>query len=810
MRMRPLTLIVVSWGVVVGSAAGQTNEATIVFKDGFTIKGRVVQAKDVLLDQKTGATFVIPKDGSFLYVDDDVRRFTFSPHQVQDVIPSKAGETRRDLPNIRLQKPTTRTNQFLPGWTIERYSPWNEKWERVLTVNTGRGKIDVRQRIIFMSPWQTHMMLVEYNVDQQFLTKELGPAFVVDMLNKYYGWKKNLSEVDKRLAIAQFVYHAGWYGVAFEELNRLVKEYPETKERAEGLIEQLKKLRAALFVEDLERTYRLGQHTEAQGRIAAYFKQDLAKDATEKQHISVVDLKTRYETANAKLHQARHFLKTLPTLVELSKRPFWTIAAATITEELILDNLARLETFLTFAQQHEREMQSTGKPSHSAEEVLAIAVTGWLQGNSLAEPDVTMAHKLFKARMMVQEYLKTEERDARLKLAADFSREHELPIDMLARLLKHLPPVVPYDKTTDKEQHKLDITIADGVAGSYLVQLPPDYTPYRPYPVLLALHSSRDKAADMVERLRELGAHHGYVIVAPLWSPAVKGRPTTYQYSVSEHLLVLDTLRDVRRRFNVDSDRVFLFGWEDGGAMAFDIGLAHPHEFAGVMPFNASVATFPAKCWSNAQYLPFYVVDGQASPSNSKETAALMREWVRGNYPSLFVEYRGRTSEWYAWELPPMAEWMNRKKRFHPTRELGRGHTAGGPGEEFRTLRPTNNKFYWISAAGIDERHLADPADFPKHPRPATVTANIFLGNESGTKAARIWNQISIRTTGIKQLTVWLAPNMIDFTKPTVIRVNGQQYGKERVVAPHLPTMLEEFYRSGDKDRIFYAKVEIK
>ena len=43
-------------------------------------------------------------------------------------------------------------------------------------------------------------------------------------------------------------------------------------------------------------------------------------------------------------------------------------------------------------------------------------------------------------------------------------------------------------------------------------------------------------------------------------------------------------LRDAMRRFSIDSDRVFLSGHSIGGDAAWDIGLAHPDLWAGVIP----------------------------------------------------------------------------------------------------------------------------------------------------------------------------------------------------------------------------------
>ena len=53
------------------------NEAIVVFKDGFVIKGRVAQPKETIFDPYTGQSFTVPS-GS-LYMDDMVRRMMFCP-----------------------------------------------------------------------------------------------------------------------------------------------------------------------------------------------------------------------------------------------------------------------------------------------------------------------------------------------------------------------------------------------------------------------------------------------------------------------------------------------------------------------------------------------------------------------------------------------------------------------------------------------------------------------------------------------------------------------------------------------------------
>src|SRR4029077_11834793 len=84
-----------------------------------------------------------------------------------------------------------------------------------------------------------------------------------------------------------------------------------------------------------------------------------------------------------------------------------------------------------------------------------------------------------------------------------------------------------------------------------------------------------------------------------------------YDFSEESHRFVLDSLRDALLRFGVDSNRVFLSGHGMGGGAAWDIGLAHPHLFAGVIPINGAIDHFAPSYLENGRQLPFYTVAGE-------------------------------------------------------------------------------------------------------------------------------------------------------------------------------------------------------
>jgi pimeloyl-ACP methyl ester carboxylesterase len=646
-----------------------------------------------------------------------------------------------------------------------------------------------------------------------YKTRELDPATVRGLVDSFYQiHKKDFTEPQKRMEIFRFLYQAGWYDEAEKELDDLIKEFPAEKSLAEPSKDKMRKLRATLFADEIEHLHQVGRHGDVEKGLELFFKNDGPKFVSDKAMVQVQALKNKYDTAQGKLRQAEQFLKELPAGISADEGQLIAGAAKEIGQALHIDTLPRLETFLVYAQQHEREVKEKRKPSQTPEELLALALSGWLRGDAAAEPDVKLARALWQLRLLL--LVKTPE----LQTIISHCKSYGLGPDVVAQVLPFLPPPDP-PEDLKKNPVLMNIIAPDTRPGDYWLQLPPEYHPGRSYPVLIVLHAAEEKANIMLARWSQLAARHGYILVAPVWGV---GARSTYQYSEREHALVLDMIRDLRRRFNVDSDRIFLYGREQGGLMAYDLGLSHPDQFAGVLPQNAAPRYFAGRYWSNAQYLPFYVVDGDFNGNSPILNRTIFKEWIRWQYPCIYVEYKGRGTEWFPEELPIMFEWMKPKKRMHPTRELGRYSTGGSSdGEEFKTMRETDNRFYWLTTDSIQPHCLNSIADWKHQKLAAKLQANILAANQADIKVnpkdkgavldkVRIWNQINLRTSGVKQVTVWIGPNMIDFTKPVVIRHNSTQMGGQIKVQPSVQTLLEDFLYHWDRQRLFFAKIELK
>ncbi len=198
--------------------------------------------------------------------------------------------------------------------------------------------------------------------------------------------------------------------------------------------------------------------------------------------------------------------------------------------------------------------------------------------------------------------------------------------------------------------------------------------------------------------------------------------------------------------------------------MALDVGYSHPDLFAGVVCMAGRPKQFSMRYWRNSQYLPTYFVDGELDGDAMAALRNVLQDMMPRGFPTLMTMYKGRGQEWYPGELPAIFKWMDRKKRVFPYPELGRGGVGGLNGQEFYSMRPTDDRFYWLSGSGLNSRHNNDPHQYNPKMGPA------FIQGKGSDK-----NQFNLNVNGFKRLVLWLSPSMIDFEKPlTIYSENGK------------------------------------
>jgi predicted esterase len=399
----------------------------------------------------------------------------------------------------------------------------------------------------------------------------------------------------------------------------------------------------------------------------------------------------------------------------------------------------------------------------------------------------------------------------------------------VAKLLAHMKPPVATPAQTVPGYYDLEIHgIEDEPDVTYHVQLPPEYDPYVKYPTVVTLHGAGSTAEQQIDwwagvakaapmekppakvpplplpdgksapddkpaassmlggmRLGQ-AARQGYIVIAPEWT---KPHQVKYEYSAREVAAVLGSLRDASRRFSIDTDRVFLSGHSMGGDAAWDMGLAHPDLWAGVIPIVATADKYVGHYWPNANRLSMYFVSGELDDGRTATNAPQWDKYLtqaRGLDMTL-VEYQGRGHENFSDEVIRLFGWMGRKKRDFSPKEFS-----------VVTLREWDNFFWSVELKEMLASALVDPNSWPAprgtHALRLEVKANAVNGLSIEMRAAKV--------------TVWLAPSeTLTFDRPITVIVNGQRISPHQPIKPSLSTMLDDVRSRGDRQHPFWAKL---
>jgi predicted esterase len=356
-------------------------------------------------------------------------------------------------------------------------------------------------------------------------------------------------------------------------------------------------------------------------------------------------------------------------------------------------------------------------------------------------------------------------------------------------MVRHLPP--PVEMPPLPTGTAVPINVQDmwnRTLHRYSVVLPPEYAPHHAYPLLVVLRAEGRTTeqeltywAGTPERPGPAQGR-GYVVVAPDYAHESQG---TYEYAADVHDTVLACINDARRRFRIDSDRIYLAGHGMGADACFDLGMSHPGVFAGVVPMTGVSDRFCMFYRRNAPELAWYVVAGERDPDGLEASARDLNDMMKQGHDVIYCEYKARGVESYYEELPRIFDWMELHRRATPARQW-----------EYKILRHTDNKLRWLELAGLPAK-LSEPIvwDPPgSRPRPLTITGNIMPGNT-----------IFVRHQA-QETTLWLSPELVDFDERLRVNVNVRQQFND-YLQPDLGALLEDLRLRGDRERLYWARL---
>lgn len=777
--------------MIVSVASSDGGEITL--RNGTVLKGNLflmagLREQATGINRSLGDKDVMPKPQLIIQVDNGWQKYYVPRRQIPDEDANKEIiPTRPESFTFKLLK-SGQSKVIASVGSVLDVSPFNEFGQRTITLASSKGKLDIVQAVSRIEPDHVVLDALNYNWQMGMSLKAMPP----DILEKLLRQKIKPDDPVARFALVRFYSQAEMYAEAFQELDAIAAEFPDLVPRANVVRTELTDYFGREVLRELNRRRAAGQHQLA--------SQYAAKLTTQKLGGSVMDdvrkfLKD-YEDQGKAIVRAQNLLAELqaklkePAVVE-QLQPL----RAEINEQLNVETLPRLDAFL----------QSETDSRLTPDQRLALAYSGWVVGSVNAITDLNSAIRYWDARFLILEAARAENIQDRDQHYQELRRVEGIGPKVILQLTALLPSILDGNGIRVGQPQTVQVT-AEGQtpAIAYTVMLPPEYSPHHSYPLLIALRSRDRSAAEAMKwwggDLEQPGPamRRGYIVIAPEYT---EERQAEYTYSTVAHQVVLESLRDARKRFNVDSNRVFLAGHGMGADAAFDLGMAHPDEFAGVIPIGGECMNFPARTFMNGRYTAWYVIGRGFNPdAHDPNNPGVQREKSTADtFDSMFkygfqfdfmlVEYLGRGVDRYMDEVPKLFEWMDLHRRKPAPKEVS-----------VESLRKSDNRFFWVSALDLPySAVLPAPLGSPVR-RNMTITARITEGNTIRLESPS------------KRYLIRLGPDSIDFDQRVeVVRVGGKRdrmfYG---FVTPDLAATLDELRATGDRTRLPLATLDVQ
>jgi predicted esterase len=762
-----------AWLVLLAAARADRVELA----DGRILDGRFANLPGIAVDpleaerQKAGTSQPI------LMCDDELTRVMVSRRQARGV---ESAVVDPGMERIRIPQRVPETGRRVAGvGAILGATPFDEYGRRIMTLATSSGRLDVVQGITEITPRWTKIEGVQTEKPLQLDMRMATTSIPRDVLERVIAHQVDPQDSDARLRVVRLLMQAERFDDARRILDAVLDDFPDLADLAAER-KTLTQLSARQLLDEILARGRVGQDQLATSLLESFPVEGIDGELLEE----VRETRDAYRDKRERAAAVVAGLRERAAVLEADVAREATSAIDEIQRELSFSALERLATF-----------ERVGlDPALPPDRSIAIAINGWLQGAAAGDGNLKVALSAVRLRDLICDYLRAADPAARDAIYSRMQREEAFGAANLTAIAARMrPAIVPpppvadglYELATPDPEGQGDIRC--------LVQLPPEYDPLRRYPAVVSLHAAWSTPLNQIEwwagMARQDGprqgqaARQGTIVIAPAWG---REHQTSYEYSAREHAAVLVAVRAALMRFSIDTDRVFLSGHSLGGDAAWDIAIAHPDLWAGLIAIVPTADRYVTHYWPNARHLPTYFVGGELDRARLVQNATDLDRYFLKGFDATYVEYRGRGHEHFSDDILRIFDWMGRKRRnFFPT--------------EFEavSLRPWDRFFWWVELEGQPPRTVVLPEVWP----PAVGMRPLSIEARKGTT-----NTLVVRC-GASRTRVWLSPELIDFTLPLTVTVDGQRIHKGPIT-PDERVLLEDLRLRGDRQHPFWAVVE--
>jgi dienelactone hydrolase len=359
------------------------------------------------------------------------------------------------------------------------------------------------------------------------------------------------------------------------------------------------------------------------------------------------------------------------------------------------------------------------------------------------------------------------------------------------------------------------VELPSGKRRQVTLRIPADYDHTRPYPLLYALHGSGGNGRQIIGYFeRILGERiDEYIVAAPNSYEDLIIHHTTWP-PTGEHPLVL---RAIRRHVHVDADRTFVAGYSLGAHTSWTLAALYPDRFAGALPLAGTFTLMlPDLMWEafipNFEHIPILCVWGAGDTFYGGERISpeggiagvnrVLRDLLKEHeINATMIELPDADHHNVVPPADALATLLKQR----------RGHSPAKFEHTFRHVCQASA--YWLEGHDWSGRQWTDKqetvrfrdgedpfsdADFDQ------AAARTYRGLLGQLEGERDGQTLHIRRRKVREVTVWIHDDMIDWDKPVQLETGGRTRFDARL-APDLHVCLSQVARTWDFDRLRWA-----
>lgn len=401
-------------------------------------------------------------------------------------------------------------------------------------------------------------------------------------------------------------------------------------------------------------------------------------------------------------------------------------------------------------------------------------------------------------------------------------------VDELYKAMQTASPVHSYTHSGRFSYYWL--RLSDSLEFPYLVQLPINFDARRRYPMVVVLHGTVGRQTtlpDVADSTRHI-AFFG----SPFFDHAYQsGVIAVFPYSTNRYNwmmpddgfdLVPDLVRQVKKTYSIDDQRVYVAGHSNGATGAFSYLLKQPGLFAGFAGLNnrpqvRTGGTFLLNGTNRSfynvstDYDYYFPIEGHRTLTNLARQLNI--DWInqevvgQRNHSYLVNSRDSAVTEVYEALFNNLL--AKRRNPFKPELYWECDNVKHGRIDwlEINQLDTLAKTASWHTRQNFSVTGWREMMN-PKVILDSTSQAFAFPRRSGAVTAHYSNNRFELKTSRVKSVTIYLSPEMVDFTKPFSIVINGILVFSAAAAADR-EFMIGTFRREADNQAIWVNRLQL-